>query len=246
MRKGLIIILSFFGGCLYAQDVFNRPQPPTSFTEDLRAIDFIQRNVLSQIRTSGPNAIENDEIMGSAYLEDQFKAGTVFYNDTRIGDYLLRYNVYGEEFEVLNDDTTKSAVNKTSEVHVTVGIKNYVFKYFTDDDEKSRFGYFEVLSDAGNSHCTLLRKNKKLLSESRRAVTSFDVTRPARFVDTETYYLLFDDKEIVKIRLQNSYISRFFKKRGIDVKTFLKENDLNVKNVEDLKKVIHHCDSLLQ
>lgn len=244
MRKVLTIILCGFGFCVQAQDVFNRPQAPTRFTEDLRAIDFIQRNVLSQARALGTQTNENVKIVGSPYLEEDFKNGSVFYDDTHLGDYLMRYNVYGEEFEVLSSDDSKNAINKTSEVYITVEDKKYIFKYFLDDD-KSRFGYFEVLTE-NNEHCILLKKPKKILSESRKAVTSFDVSRPARFVDTEAYYLLFDDKEIVKIRLQNGFISRFFKKKGIEIKSFLKENNLNVKDPEDLKTVINHCNSLLR
>lgn len=242
MKKVLISITCFYGFCLHAQDVFNRPQAPTSFTEDLRAIDFIQRNVISQVRLADTDNAKAAEIIGSAYLEEGFTPGNVYYNTTHIGEYLLRYNVYGEEFEILNPDNTKSAVAKTSEVYVVIEGKKYVFKYFLDD-ENSRFGYFEVISD--NGYYTLLRKDKKILSESRKAITSFDVSRPARFVDTEAYYLLIDDKEIVKVRPQNGYVTRLFKKRGIAVKSFLKENNLNVKHIEDFKKVIAYCNSLL-
>ena len=244
MRKVFVLITCFYGFCLSAQDVFNRPQAPTSFTEDIRTIDFIQRNVISQIRPSDTNNAETVEILGSAYLIEEFKNGAIFYNTTPIGEYLLRYNVYGEEFEILSPDDTKSAVAKTSEVAIQIEGKKYVFKYFLDDDERSRFGYFEVISTTDKGHYTLLKKNKKILTESRKAVTSFDVNRPARFVDTEAYYLLIDDKEIVKIRPQNGYVSRFFKKRGVTVKSFLKEHNYNVKHIEDLKEVIQYCNSV--
>lgn len=244
MKKVIIITMLCYGFCLHAQDVFNRPQAPTNFTEDIRAIDFVQRNVLSQARSL--NTITEDEgIVGSAYLEKEFKEGHIFYNKTRIGTYKLRYNIYGEEFEVLNADLTKSVVSKTSEVNIKVNDKKYIFKYYLEDDERSKFGYFEVVSDPDQTACILLKKNKKILSESRKAVTSFDVSRPARFVNTEAYYLLFDDKEIVKVRLQNGYISRFFKKRGVDVKSFLKEKNLSVKHTEDLKKVIDYYNAAL-
>lgn len=240
----MLLTLCFCGSFLYAQDVFNRPQAPTGFTEDLRTMDFVQRNVMSRLRLTKPGGA-NENVIGSAYLNENFKRGGIFYNKTLIGEYLLRYNVYNEEFEVLNTDKTKSAVNKTSEIYVTIENDVYIFKYYMEDDGKSKFGYFKVLSENKDDKCILLKKDKKLLSESRKAITSFDVTRPARFADSEAYYLLFEDKEIIKIRQQNGYISRFFKKRGIDVKSYLQENNLNVKNTDDLKKVVAYCNSLL-
>lgn len=245
MKKILIIILCICGFTIHAQDVFNRQLAPTTYTESLRNSEFIQNNVINRARNLNTSTVEERDIIGSAYLEEGFKEGQVFYNDTNIGDYLLRYNVYGEEFEILNLDETKSAVSKTSEVNITIRDKKYVFKYYLDDDERSKFGYFEVLSNPNNKECILLKKNKKLFSESRKAVTSFDINRPARFVSTESYYLLFSDKEIAKIRLQNGYITRFFKKRGADVKSFIKENELNVKNIEDLKKVVDYYNTTL-
>ncbi len=239
MRTILILTLCFCGFYMNAQDVFNRQLPPTAFTEDIRAIKLAQQHIMDKARSKGSVIKEDEKIVGTAYLEKGFQPGQVFYNETSIGDYLLRYNVYNEEFEILNTDESMSAVSKTSEVNVKVGLKKYVFKYYKEDDGRSKFGYFEVMSNMSDK-AILLKKNKKLFSESRKAVTSFDVNRPARFVTMETYYLLFSDKEIVKIRLQNSFINRFFKKRGVNVKSFIRENMLDVKDISDLKKVIDY------
>lgn len=40
-------------------------------------------------------------------------------------------------------------------------------------------------------------------------------------------------------------MQRIFKKRGVDIKPFLKENDLNVKKIEDFKKVVNYYNTVL-
>ncbi|MGS2764972.1 hypothetical protein [Sinomicrobium sp. M5D2P9] len=226
---------------LYPQDPSNRAQPANRFTEDLRVIEYAQQ-VIRKIDPSRHNRTTATKITGSAYLDENFAPGIIYYRDKALGEHMLRYNIYAEEFELKKEDTIH-AVAAASDIEIVLNKRKFIFKYYKNRDVKE-FGYFEVVSK--NEKCTLLKKYRKVLTESKPAVTSFDVDVPARFVDLEDFFVLFGDEEIVEIKSKNNYVIKLFKARGADIKLYIRENNLNVKESEDLINVIEYCNSLLQ
>lgn len=224
-----------------AQDVFNRAQPANSFSEDLRIINYTQQ-ILQKTDPSKYRKKNTARITGTAYLMENFTPGTIYYRDTIIGKYPLRYNIYAEEFELKKEDTIH-AVATASDIEIVLNKRKFVFKYYKNRDVEE-FGYFEVASE--NEKCTLLKKYRKVFTESKSAVTSFDVDVPARFVNLEDFFVLFGDEEIVEVKPKNKYVIKLFKARGVDIKPYIRENNLNVKELEDLINVVEYCNSLLQ
>lgn len=233
-------IALLFISTLYSQDPSNRAQPANRFTEDLRVIDYV-RKTIRNIDPSVNNTNNTPEITGSAYLNEHFMSGVVYYRDTVLGKHPLRYNVYAEEFE-LKKDTTVHTVTKTSDVEIVMNDRKFIFKYYLNENVRE-FGYFEVISE--NKKCTLLKKYRKVLTEAKPAVTSFDVDVPARFVDMEDFFILFGDEEITELKPSNKNIVKLFKTRDINIKPYLRKNDLNVKKSKDLIQVIAYCNTLL-
>lgn len=230
----------FFMSTLYAQDPSNKARPANRFTEDLRVIDYIQR-VIRTIDPSKYGQGTTSEITGSPYLNNKFVPGVVSYRDTILGEYPLRYNVYAEEFELKKGDTV-NAIAKTSEVKINLNGRKFIFKYYKNKNV-NEFGYFEIISE--NEKCTLLKKYRKALTEFKPAVTSFDVDVPARFVDLEDFFILFGNKEITALKPSNKNIVKLFRTKGIDIKPFLRENNLNIKTSTDLIRVVEYCNTLL-
>ena len=212
------------------------PQAATAFTEDLRGIEQIKR-VVDKAGVSGIDRFNELGVTGTAYLYEDFKPGKIFFNGKDKGNFMLRYNIYAEEFETLEENNVNSVVLKTSEVTVMMDDKMYIFKYYLNNDRKE-FGYFQVEQEMGK--ISLLRKYRKVVQEGKKAITSFDVTRPNRLVDLQDYFVMVDNNEIFQVKQSNGKLSKAAKEFGVNLKSYLKENDLNVKNDEDFLKVLSY------
>ncbi|NER14301.1 hypothetical protein GWK08_12685 [Leptobacterium flavescens] len=244
MRNTLLCTVFLLVGafCLNAQNPTGRftPQAATAFTEDLRTIEQIKR-VVGQAG-SGIDRFNELGVTGTAYLYEDFKPGNIFFNDKDKGRFMLRYNIYAEEFETLEDDGSNSIVLKTSEVSLVMDGMKYIFKYYLNDDRKE-FGYFQIVEELGR--ITLLRKYRKVVQEGKKAITSFDVTRPNRLVDLDNYFIMIDNNEIYLTKLTNSKLAAVFKELGVKLKPYLKDNKLNVKNQEDFLKALKYANDQL-
>ncbi|NER14302.1 hypothetical protein GWK08_12690 [Leptobacterium flavescens] len=218
-------------------------QDPTLFTEGNRLTQYIKENIIDKADPSAQRFQLSTRFIGTAYMEEDFKPGNIYFNNEDKGAYMLRYNIFSEEFETLEADGSNSIVLKTSEVKVNMDGKNYIFKYYLNNDRKE-FGYFQVIKEYGT--ITLLRKYRKLVQEGKRAITSFDVTRPNRLVDREDYFIMINDNEIFQIKESNNKLSRAFKSRGVNLKPYLKENELNVRNEEDLLKALSYVNGQIK
>ena len=71
------------------------------------------------------------DIVGSAYMNDEFQSGVIFKNSESDGSWFIRYNAYNDEMEISKDISSTSsaeALLKTSEIYCVIGKDKYVFK----------------------------------------------------------------------------------------------------------------------
>lgn len=246
MKNALLILMFACMTLGYGQhpDVFVRPLPATFFSEDVRTI-LVMKDIVNG-KVNSIQLTKNNEYIGTPYEAERFKPGTVYYKGVKKGDFMLRYNIFAEEFEVqvLSDGNEGySTIQKSSDISITMDGKDYIYKFYVVD-ETQQFGYFEVIKELEKT--TLLKKFRKLVQEGKTAVTSFDVNRPSRLVDREGYFVLIGDRRVVEVKQSNNQLAKTFKKYGVDVKEYLKKNNLNVKERGDLIEAVAYIDSRIQ
>lgn len=245
MKKIFILtLISIYSLGINAQTATGRyaPQAPTTFTENLREAENM-KNVISQARgASGVDRFNELGVTGTAYLNDDFMPGNIYLNGKDKGPYMLRYNIYAEEFETLEDNGENSIVLKTSEVSIMMDGSMYIFKYYLNNDRKE-FGYFQVVEETGK--ITLLRKYRKVVQEGKKAVTSFDVNRANRLVDLDDLFIMIDNNEIILIKKSNAKFAKALKEYDVNLKSYLKENKLNIKNEDHLLQAIAYFNEQL-
>lgn len=215
-------------------------QLPTLFTEGNRITQLIKEKIVDQ--TNSVNNSRTIELVGNAYLDKEYLLGHVFYEEKNMGAYMLRYNIFAEEFETPQTDGV-SIVYRTSEVKVEMNGTMYIFRYYLNEDHRE-FGYFEVIEQYEN--ITLLKKYRKVLQEGKTAVTSFDVNRPNRLVDMEDYFLMINNNEIVLIKQSNRKLAKELKNYNVNLKPYLKKNKLNVKNEQDFQKALSFINATIE
>ncbi len=182
--------------------------------------------------------------VGSAYENDSFQSGKVFYNNEELGDVHYRLNAYNNEIELKKtslDEEKPLALVQNEEVKIVDGTKEIVYRTFVDDKGKIDEGYLTVLQK-GNEY-NLYRRLYKKFTEPRPAANSMVAPIPSRFTDYFFYYYQkTGEKEIVEIPLKtNKFLQLFSRENSKQIKEYIKSNNLDVEN--DLEKIFVFIDS---
>ncbi len=187
----------------------------------------------------------NDELInhyvgaevGTAYENESFQAGKVFYNKEELGDVQYRLNAHNNEIELkitsLNDNKPLALI-KNEEVKIVDGTKEIMYRTFVDDKGKIDEGYLTVLRK-GNEY-NLYRRLYKKFTEPKHAANSMVAPIPSRFTDYVAYYYQkTKEDEIIEVPLKTKKFLRLFDEgTSENLKKLIKEKDLNLDNENDL------------
>ena len=123
--------------------------------------------VYVQNTVTGSNLVPTN-VLGSPYLDEEFKIGTVIIKDAESYKSLLRYNAYNDEIEMKNGNTTTAIMKRD---YITVKLGTDVFSIHTFAYEEGvKDGYFNVLNQG---KAQLLRRRKVHLKEGKAATSSY-------------------------------------------------------------------------
>ena len=85
----------------------------------------------------------------------------------------------------------------------------------------------------------------KQVKEAKQAKTSLQVSFPHRFVDDEQFYIKLADGVPTFTKPQkNQLLEIFGKNNERAVKRFIKENRLNLSNIDDMVKLVAYANAL--
>ena len=192
--------------------------------------------------------IEPTKAKGTPYLNEEFVHGEVIVNDKVEEIGKMRYNAYRNEVEILDNISKDSfySLLKRAYIKVEIGGKMYSIYTYVDTDESIKTSYFTNLNE-GN--LKLLFKPEALLKQARSPSTSYEKYYPPTYVWNSSYYLLDEtnaDKEnhAVKVRLTKNQILDFTGSRKEEMKTYIKENDLNLRHEEDVVTFLNYYNTL--
>ena len=184
---------------------------------------------------------EDGSIEGSPYMSNSFKPGQLFYGEEALGNIYYRYNAYNEEIEIKQTNSENEPIRglgKDKKIRLVVDGKPTSFKTFVDKSGNTKNGYMTLLSD-GNYN--LYKHLKVTFKEAKKADNSFVKGSPAKFSQFTEYYLEKPDaKRIDEIELSNKKIIQLVSgEKSDELKVFLKENKIKVKDENDLIKVVN-------
>ena len=112
--------------------------------------------------------------VGSAYENEDFLPGKVFYNEEELGEVHYRLNAYNDEIELKKtslDEEKPLALVKNEEVKIVTKNDEIVFRTFIDEKGKSSEGYLSIL-DKGDNYI-LYRRVYKKFSEPNKFLKRF-------------------------------------------------------------------------
>ncbi len=152
-------------------------------------------------------------------------------------DIYLRYNIYKDEMEFINNDKVlylKKEIGR--KIHfINLNINYEVFNH------NGKLVYFQVMNKNG---AKLLCKQNIEFQQYKPAETSYQKDRPADFNRKDDSFFIQLKEDIIELPSNNKKFFNLLDSSDSKLKKFTSENKLNIKNKEDLLKIINFYNSM--
>jgi hypothetical protein len=197
----------------------------------------------------GSNPTSDAELDKNGYSQDQIrkiisnKYIIEAYKPAYVDDFkqiaYLRYNLFEDQMEFVKDDNIyylKKEIGR--KVHFSL-LNNTTYKVFELNGDLQ---FFETTVDGKNS--LLLKKSVRYLKH-KKATSTYGVDRLADFKrNKDELYLAVNNNKLIKIPTNKKRFFKIFGSKSSDVKSYMKKNRLNHKNLKDLKKAVSYFNTL--
>lgn len=182
-----------------------------------------------------------EDVDGHPFSDKDMKEGEIHLTSGRVVDNLqMRYNWYTSQMEILEDESVYS-LPKSAEIDFVIiaGIKYVPFYY-----HNLIAGYaVEVYSD----ECSLYRKEEVILIPGEEPVSSYDEYKPPRFFTSKPeYFLICAQGSLTRLEESKRNIINQLEPFDDELKDFVKEEKLRLKDEFDLIRLIEFYNSLLE
>lgn len=204
--------------------------------------------VLSQqYRTALAGGVKDiSKVKGSPYINEEYKRGYIYYNDSLNNAVYLRHNGYTDEIEVKPSYSSDQMGSLLKDSRISAKIGNDIVSFipsFQDTDGTITDGYLYLLRD-GEKYDLFLRK-KVVYKEGVKAVTSFEANFPDSFEPKEAYYLATAEATPTELKLNaKTWYQLAGDEHKADVKNFIKKNKLDPTEGSDAIQILTFLESL--
>tara|TARA_B100001778_G_scaffold57354_1_gene44263 strand:- start:1580 stop:2302 length:723 start_codon:yes stop_codon:yes gene_type:complete len=224
--KSIFLTISLFSSVCFGQSSFSYGSSSSELFEVTKKINSVK-------------SYDNNlgDIVGSAYMNDEFQSGVIFKNSESDGSWFIRYNAYNDEMEIskdINSTSSAEALLKTSEIYCVIGKDKYVFKNYTDESNSDKEGYLREVFN-GNKYEVYVRDLKKFKEETK-AKTTLENDTPAKFSYKYKILLAKKNNKPITIKLKSKKIINALLEG--DRKLFLKKNP-SIRKINNLSKFIN-------
>jgi hypothetical protein len=176
---------------------------------------------------------------GSMYLMDDWCTGTVvLYDNTVFSGIKLRYNVYFQQMQFIEDGDTLAFANPDEIKSIIMDGREFIHCDYLDEGT-IRKGYFEIIVE-GN--CRLLARN--VVSYHEKDVAGINCTRDV-FYKSCNFYLKKEDRPATAISCKKRAVCRALSDKEGQIKAFVRENRLRLKTKEEVARVVQYYNTLL-
>jgi len=216
------------------QDYSNRRTTSALFVLD----EYIKR------QDNGVNYKDTKSYKGTPYNNPSFLSGNIYESNKLLAtDVALRYNAIADEIEVketltTSDDEAK-VLSKSLDIFVKINKDIFIFAPYQGGIENG--GYFQVLFEGENYN--LYKKLKKKFTPEKKATTSITTSIPATFTDKPVYYIVTKEGKYYELPESKNKKLKVFGNKQDEIKKYVKENKLNLKEEKDLLRVMRYFDN---
>ncbi len=223
------------------------------FSQDIKTIEIPRgaqrqsRAIVDGITTHNYAKERSIPINGTPYLKKEFLPGILELNDGSKSDELpLRYNVAGDVFEVIQNTDTLSLNQPFKLKQVIYSNKIFIFDpQLRPKAERKYNGFFEVKINDREKLSLYVKRNKDLLYDSFTSnYQGGSGTKEYYYVDKVSYVGKFPDSSGFLINSRKNFLKEIDTSKRLEVKTFIKKNNIRFKDEEDIVKLIKFVNSI--
>lgn len=192
--------------------------------------------------------VSNDlPTVGSVYINDEYQACEVYFRNEIVGNFYYRHNAFNDEIEIKEteySDEEESSLATVKELRVvnTVDGRELSLSTYKNKEETIRNGYLYTLVE-GEKY-SLYYRNRVRFKEGMKAVNSMVRSTPNKFTHFTDYYIVQGSEPVAnyfsgKMKDLEMFINDDINK----AKSYLKENKLSTKKIEDLTSLFSFLNS---
>lgn len=185
---------------------------------------------------------KQSNVDGSPYLFKTWNnLSKIIYEDKEFVITEFNYNIYSERFEAKLSEDSVVIINPRNIEKIVINNKTFG-RYL--DPVYQRNSYFEEVAKVDG--LLLLKKyTVKIKPGALNPLTKEKLTNDA-LVQDEVFYLCdLNNNKLKKIKLKKSTVQSLFNKDHLEtVKNYVKEQRLNYKDAEDIKKIAKYYNSI--
>ncbi len=183
-------------------------------------------------------------VQGSPYLEEAFLKGTInLYKDTLM-NIPIRYNIYREQMEFIFNRDTMIMGNVMGINYVTIGDRTFQTSISLEGLNYVENHFFEVIYDG--EYKLLLRRITDIHEDTYVSNYMGGGGSGARKYRTdEYYYVKKGNGTATRLPRYKSALYQKFPSYRKELKSYIKENDLKLREKENMIKVFGYLNSLL-
>lgn len=185
-----------------------------------------------------------EEFQGSPYTSNNFLPTQLIYKNEDMGTVFYRYNALNEEIEVKESLLQEGirALGRDKNIAILNDGNPMSFKTFIDKNNNTLNGYLTTLVQGGKF--TLYKRIRVKYTEGAPAANSFVKATPSRFAQFEEYYIQEEGvNRIDELNQRKGQIYKLDAARKDEIKAFMKENNLDVKDQADLVQIVQFLNS---
>lgn len=184
-------------------------------------------------------------VQGTRYYEDEFKLSDLEYFGRKLESIgYMRYDAYNDVIEMASTPDVEGSeilLLKNSDVIATINKKEYVFLEYDDEDIKNKKGYMIRLY-SGNNY-SLYQKKVKIFKEAEKTIAGITESQPPRYTSKTDFYIQTRDQKPELIKISKKNLINFFENQT-EVKEFIKENKLKVREIESIISIIEFANKI--
>ena len=185
------------------------------------------------------------KVQGSQYFNEEFKLSDLEYFGRKMDSIgYMRYDAYNDVIEMANTpDIERSEILllKNSDVIATINDQEYVFLEYDEKDIKNKKGYMIRLYSGDNY--SLYQKKVKIFKEAEKTKAGITESQPPRYISKTDFYIQTRDQKPELVKISKKSLINFFKNQT-DVKEFIKENKLKVREIESIILIIEFANKI--
>lgn len=184
-------------------------------------------------------------VQGTRYYEDEFKLSDLKYFGRKLESIgYMRYDAYNDVIEMASTPDVEGSeilLLKNSDVIATINKKEYVFLEYDDEDIMNKKGYMIRLFN-GNNY-SLYQKKVKIFKEAEKTIAGITESQPPRYTSKTDFYIQTRDQKPELIKISKKNLINFFENQT-EVKNFIKENKLKVREIESIISIIEFANKI--